>query len=68
MWKVNEKTTALLPFLDSLFPKTEIYMRCFLWRQNNLKVNYSPIWISVGGVFPGEISSSRHYSKNITYY
>jgi len=27
MWKANGKTTTLLPFLDSLFPKTEIHMQ-----------------------------------------
>jgi hypothetical protein len=27
MWKAKGKTTTLLLFLDSLFPKTEIYMR-----------------------------------------
>jgi hypothetical protein len=27
MWKANGNTTALLLFLDSLFPKTEIHMR-----------------------------------------
>ena len=32
--------------------------RCFLWRQNNLEVNYSPTWIS-GGVFLAEVSCSR---------
>ena len=26
-----------------------MYARCFFWRQNNLEVNYSPIWISQGG-------------------
>jgi hypothetical protein len=33
--------------------------RCFLWRQNNLEVNYSPYRISGGGVFLGEASCSR---------
>jgi hypothetical protein len=47
MWKANRKT--LFPSLDSLFPKTEIYARCFLWRQNNPEVNYSPIRISARG-------------------
>jgi len=37
--------------------------RCFIWRRNNLEVNYSPIRISGGGVFLEEISSSRRYSK-----
>jgi hypothetical protein len=27
MWKRNGKTTTLLLFLDSLFPKTEIYIQ-----------------------------------------
>jgi hypothetical protein len=53
MWKANGKTTTLLLFLDSLFPKTEnIYARCFLWRQNfNPEINYSPIRISRGECF-----------------
>jgi len=55
MWKANGKTVTLVLFLDSLFPKTEIYARCFLWRQNN-----SYLW---GGVFLLEISCSRRYSK-----
>jgi hypothetical protein len=29
MWKANGKTTTLLLFLDSLFPKTEPYMRFY---------------------------------------
>jgi len=35
--------------------------RCFLWRQNNLEVNYSPTWISRegGGVFLEKVSRSR---------
>jgi len=32
---------------------------CLLWRQNNPEVNYSPTWISRGGVFPGEASHRR---------
>jgi hypothetical protein len=48
MWKANGKTTTLLLFRDSLFPKTQIYARCFLWRQNKPDVNYSPIRASEG--------------------
>ena len=34
--------------------------RCFLWRQNNPEVNYSPTQISGwGGVFLEEVSRSR---------
>jgi len=33
--------------------------RCFLWRQNNLEVNYSPTRISQGGGFLEEVSRSR---------
>jgi hypothetical protein len=52
MWKANGKTTAISLFLDSLFPKTDIiYVRCFLWRQNNLDVNYSPQSDLWGGGF-----------------
>jgi len=43
MWNANGKTTTLLLFLDSLLPKTEIHVKCFLWRQNSLEVSYSPI-------------------------
>jgi len=43
MWKANGKTTTLLLFLDSIFPKKETNSRCFLWRQNILEVNYFPI-------------------------
>jgi hypothetical protein len=62
MWKANAKTTTLLLFLDSLFPKTERYMyaRCFLWRQNGSEINYSHIRISGAGVFLAETSSSKH--------
>jgi hypothetical protein len=30
MWKANGKTTALLLFLDTLFPKTEMYVGVML--------------------------------------
>jgi hypothetical protein len=43
IWKTNGKTTTLLLFLDSIFPKTETNAKCFLWRQNDLEVNHSPI-------------------------
>jgi hypothetical protein len=52
MWKANGKPITLLLFLDSLFPKTETYARCFLWRQDTLELNYSPhsdLWGGVGG-------------------
>ena len=56
MWKANGKITTLSLFLDSLSPKTEIpyiYARCFLRRQNNPEVNYSPNRISGGSVSGG---------------
>jgi hypothetical protein len=54
-------------FLGSLFPKTEIYARFFLWRQNNLEVNYSPFRISGGGgVFLGEIYAADDTARRIT--
>jgi len=34
-------------------------LRCFLWRQNNPEVNYSPTRISGGGVFLQKVSRSR---------
>jgi len=49
MWKANGKTTTFLLVLDGLFPKTEIYARCFHWRQNNMEVNYSPFGSAGGG-------------------
>jgi hypothetical protein len=61
MWKANGNTITLLLFLDSLFSKNrDTHARCFLWRQNNTEVNYSPIRMS-GGVFLAKISSSRSY-------
>jgi len=55
MWKANGKTTTLLLFLDSIFPKKETNARCFVWRQNILEVNYFPIQISSSGVYLKEI-------------
>jgi len=41
-------------------------LRCFLWRQNNPEVNYSPTRISGGGeVFLGEVSRSRKRNRDI---
>jgi hypothetical protein len=34
MWKASGKSTTLLLSLDSVFPKTEINAKLFLWRQN----------------------------------
>jgi hypothetical protein len=54
--ETNGKTTTVLLFLDSLFPETETYAKCFLWRQNNPEINYATIRISKGrGVFVGKI-------------
>jgi len=40
--------------------------RCFLWRQNNPEVNYSPTRISGGGgVFLEEVSRSRQRKRDI---
>jgi len=39
-------------------------VRCFLWRQNNPEVNYSPTRIS-GGVFLKEVSRSRKRNRDI---
>jgi len=33
--------------------------RCFLWRQNNPEVNYSPTWISRGGECGQGISQAQ---------
>jgi hypothetical protein len=39
-------------------------LRCFLWRQNNPEVNYSPTRISGGGgVFVEKVSRSRPEGK-----
>ena len=42
------------------------WARCFLWRQNNLEVKYSPAWISGGGVFLEEASRNRKRKRDIT--
>ena len=40
-------------------------MRCFLWRQKNSEVNYSPTRISGRGVFLEEVSRSRKRNRDI---
>jgi hypothetical protein len=42
-------------------------VRCFLWRQNNPEVNYSPTRIFGGGsgVFLEEVSRSRKRNRDI---
>ena len=40
-------------------------VRCFLWRQNNPEVNYSPTRISGGGLFLEEVSLSRKRNRDI---
>ena len=53
--KAYVSTTTLLIFLDSFFPKTKTNARCFLWKQNNPQVNYSPhsdlrgetVWLNI---------------------
>ena len=66
MWKANGKTTILLLFLDSLFPKTETDMRDASSGDKTIQRETTPpIRISRGGgVFLEEISSSRCYNKN----
>ena len=39
-------------------------LRCFFWRQNNPKVNYSPTRISGGSVLE-EVSRSRKRNRDI---
>jgi hypothetical protein len=40
--------------------------RCFLWRQYNPEVNYSPIRLSgVGGVLVEELSRSRKINRDL---
>jgi len=34
MWKVNGKTTTLSLFVDSLFPKTDIYIYIYIYGTN----------------------------------
>jgi hypothetical protein len=48
------KNYHIITFLDSLFPVMETNVRCFLWRQNNLKVKYSPSELPEGNVFRGD--------------
>ena len=38
-------------------------VRCFLWRQNNPEVNYSPNRISGGGVFLEEVCITQLQNK-----
>jgi hypothetical protein len=41
-------------------------LRCFLWKQNNPEVNYSPTRISRGGgVFLEKVSRSRKRNRDI---
>ena len=42
--------------------------RCFLWRQTNPEVNYSPTRISGGGVFLEEVPRSRKQKRDINQY
>jgi hypothetical protein len=66
MWRCKWKNYHIITFPGLSLPKNRhTHARCFFWTQNNLEVNYSPIRISGGwgGVFLGEISSSRRYSK-----
>jgi hypothetical protein len=66
MWKANGKTTTLLLFLDSLFPKTEIYVCEILpleTKWSGDKLLHSNLRGVGGGAFLREISSSKHYSK-----
>jgi hypothetical protein len=45
--------------------ETIICARCFLCRQNNPEVNYSPTRISGGGVFLEEVSRFRKRERDI---
>jgi hypothetical protein len=49
-WKNYHNIT----FLDSILPVMETNVRCFLCRQNNLKVKYSPPEPPEGNVFRGD--------------
>jgi hypothetical protein len=59
MWKTNGKTTTLVPFLDSLFPKIEEMCEILQLEINILEVNYYPIRISEGGG-GGSVSSGNN--------
>jgi len=59
MWKANGNTTTLLLFLDSLLPKTEIHMRDSSSGVKQSGGKLLPHSDVRGGVFLGEISSSR---------
>jgi len=79
MWKANGKTTTLVLFLDSLFPKAEIHTHThkdthththvYICEMLPLETKQSgdklrPHSDIRGGVFLGEMSSSKNYSKN----
>jgi hypothetical protein len=55
------KNFHIITFPGQSLPETETNSRCFLWRQNNLEVNYSPIWISGGKCF-----YRRHHMIGVT--
>jgi hypothetical protein len=63
MWKVNEKTTKLLIFLDSRLTKTEIYMQHASSGHKTTRRETNPPFESQRAVFLGQISSSKCYSK-----
>jgi hypothetical protein len=54
----------IITFPGYSLPETETNARCFPWKQNNLEVIYSPIWISGrgGGVFLEETPYGKSYS------
>jgi hypothetical protein len=68
MWKANGKTDTLLLFLDSLFPKPEIYRQdaSLETKQSGGKLlPHLDLW-GGGGVFLGEISSTGTTARRIT--
>jgi len=46
-WGMGEVLTT--PPREKTWLRNIHKVRCFLWRQNNPEVNYSPTWISGGG-------------------
>jgi hypothetical protein len=58
-WKANGKTTTLVLFLDSLFPKTEMLPL----ETKQLRGKLLPHSDLQGGVFLWEVPNSRCYSK-----
>ena len=62
-WGLDEVLTT--PLRKKPMLRITQKLRCFLWRQNNPEVNYSPTPISGGGVYLDDISRSRKRNRDI---